>query len=80
MSKPKGMNALRIRVVKLDRSYGVGESQLFAIQFSQDGLVWFTLYRFDHETYAKEYAEKLAKIANENVAVQATHILWSTRV
>lgn len=74
------MNALRMRVVKLDPGYGVGETQPFAIQVSQDGLIWFTLGRFDHELYAKEYAQKLAGIADANIAVQATHILWSTRV
>lgn len=74
------MNALRMRVVKLDPGYGVGDSQQFAIQVSQDGLVWFTLMRFDNELYAKEYAQKLANTADENVTVQATHILWSTRV
>ena len=80
MHKPKGMNALRMRVVKLDPGYGAGEGQPFAIQVSQDGLVWFTIGRFDHELYAKEYAQKLAGIADSNMTVQATHILWSTRV
>ena len=80
MSNPKGMNALRMRVVKLNQGYGVGESQRFAIQVSQDGLVWFTLARFDQELYAKEYAQKLAGVAEANISVQATHILWSTRV
>lgn len=74
------MNALRMRVVKLDTSYCAGENQRFAIQVSQDGLVWFTLGRFDNELYAKEYAEKLAGVAEANMTVQATHILWSTRV
>jgi len=74
------MNALRMRVVKLDQGYGVGETQQFAIQVSQDGLVWFTLSRFDNDLYAKEYAQKLANVAEANIAVQATHILWSTRV
>ena len=80
MANPKGMNAMRIRVVKLEPAYGVGDDRTFSVQISQDGLSWWNLSRFMEYPDAKEAAESIADTADKNFTAKASHVLWSTRV
>ena len=74
------MNAMRIRVAKLESTYGVGEDRVFSVQISQDGLSWWNLGRFSDYLDAKKYAESVAETADQNFTAKASHVLWSTRV
>lgn len=80
MPNTKGMNALRIRVVRLEPNYGVGDKEPFSVQVSQDGLSWWNLARFADEKLAMEVAADITETADVNFTAKASHILWSTRI
>jgi hypothetical protein len=70
------LNSLRIRAVKLSEQYGAGTEYLHAVQISQDGLVWWTINRFQKPEEAIEAAKILVEFATANQIVKATNVLW----
>ncbi len=71
---------LRIRTISLDKRYIQSEEFPFAVQISQDNLVWITVKTFKSGEDAIGWSKDLELSVKQNFLSKPTHILWSTKL
>ena len=71
------MNYLQVRAVILDDKSEAGKEFPYALQVSQDGLVWWTLGRFktDHEVIMR--AKDLNEFIKKHHTINLKAVLWT---
>jgi len=74
------MNSLRIRIVLLGPLNNNNPEFNHAVQLSQDGLMWWTFYRFKSMDEALGAVKTFEEFTKQNQLVKPSHILWATKV
>ena len=74
------MNSLRIRAVLFTDQFGRDPNRPYAVQVSDDGLVWWTMGTYGDADTAKAKASELEAIVKLNQLMRVGAILCSLKI
>lgn len=74
------MSSIRARVGKAIPNQWAGKDNPFCVQISQDGLIWWTIDRYDDLEEAKQRAVEVLDRMDSDLKISISHIYWSKKL
>ncbi len=74
------MSSIRARVGKAIPNKWAGTDKPYLVQVSQDGLIWWTVDRYEDLEIAKLRAEEVLNRMDDCLKITLSHIHWSKKL